>query len=89
MEGQQGTLSVLIFDSIIGEGRGVYCTFLACQTEQNPFGLDIAPDRVIQSNGWTAVFRVRFLQVPWTMDVQRLDDYLNKLEVGSVDEPSC
>ena len=67
----------------------MYCTFFACQTEQNPFGIDIAPDCVIQSHGWTALFRVRFLQIPWTMGVQRLDDRLNKLPVGSVCEPSC
>jgi hypothetical protein len=84
IEGQQSGLSVLIFDSIMGEERGMYCTFLACQTEQNRFGIDIAPDRVIQSHGWTALFRVRFLQIPWTMGVQRLDDHLNKLRVGSV-----
>jgi hypothetical protein len=83
VEGHQSGLSVLIFDIILGEGRGMYCTFFACQTEQNPFGIDIAPDRVIQSHGWTALFRVRFLQIPWTMGVQRLDDHLNKLRIGS------
>jgi hypothetical protein len=89
IEGQQSGLSVLIFDSIIGEGRGMYCTFFACQTEENPFGVDIAPDRVIQSHGWTALYRDRFLQIPWTMGVHRLDDHLNKLRVGSVGAPSC
>jgi hypothetical protein len=84
IEGQQSGLSVLIFDSIIGEGRGRYCTFFACQTEQNPFGLDIAPDRVIESHGWAVLFRVRFLQIPWTMGIQRLDDHLSKLRVGSL-----
>lgn len=84
IEGQQSGRSVLIFDSIIGEGRGRYCTFIACQTEQSPFGIDIAPDRAIQSHGWTALFRVRFLQIPWTMSVQRLEDRLNMLRVGSV-----
>ena len=89
IEGQQRGLSVLIFDSIIGEGRGMYCTFFACRTEQNPFGINIAPDRVIQSQGWTALYRDRFLQIPWTMGVQRLDDHLNELRVGSVGGLSC
>lgn len=54
IEGQQNGVSLLIFDSIIGEGKGVYCTFIACQTEQNPFGTDTSPDRVLQSGGWTS-----------------------------------
>ncbi len=82
IEGQESGKSVLIFDSIVGEGKGMYCTFIACQTEQNPFGIDTSPDRVIQSGGWTALYRVRFLQIPWTMGIQRLDDYVNKLRVG-------
>ncbi len=86
IEGQQGGLSVLIFDSIVGEGRGMYCTFFACRTEQNPFGMHIAPDRVIQSHGWTVLFRVRFIQVPWTIGVRSLEDHLNKLGVGAVSE---
>jgi hypothetical protein len=61
----------------------MYCTFLACQTEQNPFGTNIAPDRVIQSHGWTALYRVPFLQIPWTMGAQRLDDHLNELRARS------
>lgn len=89
IEGQQGGLSVLIFDSIIGEGRGVYCTFFACKTEQNLFGGDTAPDRIIQSHGWTTLFRVRFLQIPWTMGVQRLDDHLTNLRDGSICELGC
>ena len=88
IEGQQNKVSLLIFDSIIGEGKGVYCTFVACETEQNPFGIDTKPDRVIQSGGWTAVYRVRFLQIPWTMGIKRIDDYVNKLRVGSACKPS-
>jgi hypothetical protein len=89
IEGQQGKVSVLIFDSIIGEGKGVYCTFVACDAEQNPFGVDTKPDHIIQSGGWTAVYRVRFVQIPWTMGIKRIDDYVNMLRVGSVCEPSC
>jgi hypothetical protein len=89
IEGRQSNVSLLIFDSIIGEGRGVYCTFVACETDHNPFGTDIKPDRLIQSGGWTAVYRVRFLQIPWTMSINRIDDHVNKLRVGSVSAPSC
>jgi hypothetical protein len=62
----------------------MYCTFFACHTELNPFGIHVTPDGMIQSHGWTALFRVRFLQIPWTMGVQRLDDHLDKLQIGSV-----
>jgi hypothetical protein len=90
IEGQQSGMSVLIFDSLIGKGRGTYCTFIACQTERNPFGVDTWSDRVIQSGGWRVLYRVPSLQIlPWTMGIQRLDDYVNKLQVGSVCEPNC
>jgi hypothetical protein len=87
IEGQQNGVSVLVFDSVVW-GR-TYWTFIACQTEQNPFGMDTSPDRVIQSGGWTVLCRVRYLQIPWTMGIERLDDHVNKLRVGSVYEPSC
>ncbi|MFY9683165.1 MAG: hypothetical protein WA424_06565 [Candidatus Sulfotelmatobacter sp.] len=83
IEGQQNGVRVLIFDSVIW-GR-TYCTFIACQREQNPFGMDSSPDRVIQSGGWTVLYRVRWLQIiPRSMSIQRLDDYVNKLRFGLV-----
>ncbi len=83
IEVQQNGASVLIFDSAIG-GR-TYCTFMACQAEQNPFGMDTSPDRIFRSGGWTVLFRVRWPSIiPWTMSIQRLDDRVNKLRFGSV-----
>jgi hypothetical protein len=83
IEGQQHGASVLIFDSAIG-GR-TYCTYMACQAEQNPFGMDTSPDRIFRSGGWTVLFRVRWPSIiPWTMSIQRLDDHVNKLRFGSV-----
>lgn len=88
IEGQQEGVSVLVFDSFIGIGKsGVYRTFFACKTEQSPFGIDTSPDRVVQSGEWVILHRVPpFLEVPWatwTMGIQRLEDHLNKLRVGS------
>lgn len=88
IEGQQEGVSVLIFDSFIGIGRaGVYRTFFACKTEQSPFGTDTSPDRVVQSHGWTILYRVpRFLEAPWatwTMGIKRLDNYVKELRVRS------
>ena len=82
IEGQQNGVPVLVFDGVVGERT--YCTFIACQTKQNPFGMDTSPDRVIQSGGWTVLCRVRYLQIPWTIGIQRLDDHVNKLRFGSV-----
>jgi hypothetical protein len=47
--------------------------------------MDTSPDRVIQSGGWTVLYRVRWLQIiPRSMSIQRLDDHVNKLRFGSV-----
>ena len=84
IEGQQNGVSVLIFDSIIGEGKASgYCTVVACQTEQNPFGIVTAPDREMRSSGWTVVHGVWFLHFSWTMGRRRLDRYIKTLQVGS------
>lgn len=87
IEGQQEGVSVLIFDSFIGIGKaGVYRTFFACKTDQSLFGTNTPSDRVVQSPGWTILYRSpRFLEVPWatwSMGIKRLEDHLNKLRVG-------
>lgn len=88
IEGQQNGVSVLIFDSVLGEIKGgAPCTLIACQTEQNPFGIVISPDRVIQSNGWTVLHGVWFLQFSWTMGIRHIEDYVSKLRL--VWERSC
>lgn len=86
IEGRQNGVLLLIFDSFVRGGKaGGYCTFIACQTQQNPFGTDTSRNRVIQTGGWTVFYRIPFLQAPWpwTMGIQRLDDYVNKLQAGS------
>jgi len=90
IEGQQSGVSVFIFDSYLAKVKGTYCTFIACQTEKNVFGIDTSKYRVIQSGGWAALYRVPFLQIlPWTMSIQRLDDHVNRLRVGSSARASC
>ena len=84
IEGHQNGVSVVIFDSILGAGRGsAPCTIIACETEQNPFGLVSSPDRVIQSGGCTIVHGVWFLHFSWTMGIRRLEHYVQALRVGS------
>jgi len=90
IEGLQNGVWVLIFDSVFGKGKGTYCTFIAFQSNQYPFGSDTWSDRVIHSGGWTALYRIPTLQIiPWTLGIQRLDDHVNKLRVGSISEPRC
>ena len=85
IEGQQNGVSVLVFDSVLGEGTSsARCTIIACQAEQNPVGVVSSPDRVIQSHGWTAVHGVWFLWFSWTMGIKRLDDHMNRLRVGGL-----
>ena len=82
IEGQQNGVSVLIFDGVIGARGGAPRTFIACQTEQNPFGIVTSPDRLIQSHGWTVLHGVWFLWFSWTMGIQRLGHNV-KLRVGT------
>ena len=89
IEGNANGVTVLIFDSVIGQYKGAQmCTLIVCKTEQNPFGMVTSTDRVIQSHGWTVLHGVWFLWFSWTMGIRRLDDHLNKLVSGSVREHS-
>jgi len=81
IEGQQGGVSVLIFDSVLGEWHGVYCTFIACHTKQTPFGTDTSPEKRRPSGEWTCLYRTRFLQIPGAMSIKRIDHYLSNLQV--------
>lgn len=86
IEGQQSGVSVLMFDGIIGAKGGQPCSFVACQTEQNPFGAVNSPDRLIQSHGWTVLYGVWFLWFSWTMRIQHIEHRLKKLSVSIADQ---
>ncbi len=89
IEGNTNGVTVLIFDSVIGQYKGGQpCTLIACKTEQNPFGMVTSADRVIQSHGWTVLHGIWFFWFSWTMGIRSLDDHLNKLVAGSVREHS-
>lgn len=79
IEGQQNGIPVLIFDSVVGEGKGTYCTFIAAQTTESIFGVDDSREKVIQSGKWAALYRFRFLQTPGTLGISRIEDHLDKL----------
>jgi hypothetical protein len=76
VKGSRSGVPVLVFDSIVGKGRGSsYCTVIASQTEQNPFGTVKGPDRLIQSGGWTILHGIWFLHFSWLMGTNRLEHY--------------
>jgi len=80
IEGERNGVSVLIFDSIVGEYRGGQpCTHIAVRVEQNPFGTVSSADKVEQSHGWTVLHGVRFLWFSWTMGPRQLADHLDEL----------
>ena len=80
IEGQQNGVPILICDSVVGEYKGGQpCTLIACQTEQNPFGIVTSSDRVVQSHGWTVLHGTRFLWFSWTMGTKRIDCHLKEL----------
>lgn len=79
IESKRSGMRVLIFDSVIGERKGYCCTFIAVQTDRNPFGSDDPREKTIQSCGWTALYRTRFLQTPGTLSVQRIEEHLSLL----------
>jgi hypothetical protein len=81
IEGKKDGFTVLIFDVILGEGRGGQpCTLIACQTEGNPFETSTSAIRVLKKQGWTVLYGVWFLWFCWTMSVKRLDRLISQLE---------
>jgi hypothetical protein len=78
IEGEQNGVPILILDTVIGEYRGGHpCTLIACQTEQNPFGIATPADRVVQSHGWTVLHGVWFLWFSWIMSTKRINGHMN------------
>ncbi len=79
-QGTSNGISVLIFDSVIGEYKGGQpCTVIACETEQSPFITVASADRVLSTHGWTVLHGSWFLWFSWTMGMKRLDAHLNEL----------
>lgn len=84
LEGERNGLKVVIVDSILGlggKGGGRYCTFIATRTENNPFGDRSDQEKIAHSNGWTALYRLRFWQIPWTLSIERIEEHLDNLKI--------
>ncbi len=78
IEGERNGISILILDSTLRSGGkyGCYSTFIAARTDQNPFGNRSPQEKIAHSNGWTALYRLRFWQIPWTLSIQRIEEHL-------------
>jgi hypothetical protein len=86
IEGQTNGVPILIFDCTIGSGRyGEACTFIATQTNTNLFGSDSSRETIVQSCGWSALYRLRGLTSigPWAMSIQRIEDHLDSFADGN------
>lgn len=83
LEGERNGVRVVILDSILGlggKGGGRYCTFIAARTDDNPFGYKSDQEKIAHSNGWTALYRLRFWQIPWTLSIQQIEEHLDNLK---------
>ena len=81
IEGEKNGLKILILDSTLSMGgrNGRYSTFIAVRTETNPFDNEAPEENIVHSNGWVALYRLRFWQIPWTLSIQRIDEQLEIL----------
>jgi hypothetical protein len=79
IDGERNGIRVLIFDSTVFEGKGRYCTFVATLTSENLFESDSSREKIAQCSGWTAAYRIRFIQIPWTLSITRIEELLNNL----------
>ena len=82
IEGEKDGLKVLILDSTLSMGgrSGRYSTFIAVRTDMNPFENEAPEEKVVHSNGWFALYRLRFWQLPWTLNIQRIEEHLETLK---------
>jgi hypothetical protein len=79
IEGKRNGLHIVIVDSILGMGgtRGRYSTFIAVQANDDPFKARGPKERMAHSNGWFALYRLKFWQIPWTLSIARIEIHLS------------
>ena len=82
IEGEKNGLKILILDSTLSMGgrNGRYSTFIAARTDTNPFDDEASDEKIGHSNGWTALYRLRFWQIPWTLSIPRIEEHLEALK---------
>ncbi len=82
IEGEKNGLKILILDSTLSMGgrNGRYSTFIAVRTDTNPFDNEAPEEKIVYSNGWIALYRLRFWQIPWTLSIRRIEEHLETLK---------
>lgn len=78
IEGERGGVRVLIFDGMLYNMVSTFCTFVACQTESNPFEKDEPGERILKSRDWRILYSTTTL-IPWAMSTAHLERHLNEL----------
>jgi hypothetical protein len=79
IEGKNNGTSVFVFDGLSVGFRSQPRTYIACQTDQSPFGMSTSVEPVIEMHGWTVLQGVWFLWFSWLMGIGRLDKHLSNL----------
>lgn len=79
IEGKKNGTSVFVFDGISVGAKSQPRTYIACQTEQSPFGISMSVEREMQIHGWTVLHGVWFLWFSWFMGTRRINRHLNNL----------
>lgn len=66
---------IVAFDSIIEGGRGRYCSFIAVQMTDNPFEMKSKQWKLLQANGWTALYWIGPWNsfITWTMSTKFIE----------------
>jgi hypothetical protein len=80
--GRRDGIDIIVFDCIYGTGRGIYRTYIAVRSPQDPFpsGIGIL-EKVLQSSGWSALFgrQMALDFVPWSLSVERIQEIVDRL----------
>jgi len=82
IEGKNDGTSLFVFDGVLGTVRSQPCTYIACHTEQSPFGMSTSAEPVIQMHGWTVLHGVWFLWFSWFMRIGRLDRHFSNMSLS-------
>jgi len=85
IEGKNKGMQVFVFDGVLGKVKSRPRTYIACQTQQSPFGISKSVESEVQMHGWTVLQGVWFLWFSWFMSVGRLNRHLDSLEAESPD----
>ncbi len=82
VQGERNGTQMVVFDSVVGRGRGIYRTFIAVRTKVDPFPKDEGLlTNVLWSPEWIAIcgHQAVLNLIPWTMSARRIEEYIRSL----------